>query len=388
MEFQFAKRIENFGENIFNTLNTRRDARLAEGKKVYNLSIGTPDFAPEPHVIEAVVEAAKNPQNYKYSLKEIPELLAAVQNWYQRRYQIDLAQNEIMSIYGSQEGIAHLALAICDPGDVVLVPNPGYPIFEIGPFFCGAKLEYYNLYPENNYILDFATIDEEVAKKAKMMIVSYPLNPVCAVAPKEFYEELVAFAKKYNIIIVHDNAYSDITFGGKGFSFLNIEGAKEVGIELNSLSKTYNLTGARMSFVLGNAQIIKAFKTIRSQIDYGSFLPVQHAAIAALNGSQAGVEARCNEYEARKNALCQGLAEIGWQGARSEGTMFVWAPIPANFATSEEFCLELLEKAGVICTPGNSFGSLGEGYVRFALVEPVPVIEALIADIKNSGIIK
>ena len=254
---------------------------------------------------------------------------------------------------------------------------------------AGAKLEYYQLVEENNYLPDLDNFDEELAKKAKVMIVSFPANPVCKTAPDEFYVKLIAFAKKYNIIIIHDNAYSEIIFDGRqGTSFLKFEGAKDVGIEFNSLSKSYNLTGARISFALGNKEIISKFKNIRTQIDYGIFIPVQKAAIAALNGPQDILERNRLEYQKRRDALCGGLRKIGWNVPDSEGTMFAWGPLPKGYTNSEEFCMELLEKTGVICTPGSSFGSLGEGNVRFALVLPVEKIEELIDAIDKSGIIK
>ena len=291
MEFQFASRMDQFQAGIFSVLDQKRREVEASGRKVYNLSIGTPDFQPAPHVMQALCDAARDPENYKYALTELPELLEAVQNWYRTCYGVELEQDEIMSVYGSQEGLTHIGLAVCDPGDVVLVPNPGYPIFEMGPMLCGAKIAYYELRPENGYLPDLDAIDPELARKAKMMVVSYPANPVCVAAPRSFYEKLIAFARKYNIIIIHDNAYSKIIFDDhESMSFLSVPGAMEVGVEYNSLSKTYNLTGARISFVLGNREIVQKYKTLRSQIDYGIFLPVQKAAIAALNGPQEGVE--------------------------------------------------------------------------------------------------
>ena len=389
MNFVFSDREESFKPNIFSVLNEKKNQRLKEGKVVYNLSVGTPDFKPDEHVMEAVSKACLNPDNYKYALADMPELLEAVQNWYKRRFDVSLEKDEIMSVYGSQEGITHVCLALCNEGDIVLVPDPCYPIFSTAPFLVGAKLEYYKLLKENNYLPDLEGIDPEIAKKAKAMIVSFPANPVCKTAPDEFYVKLIEFAKKYNIMIIHDNAYSEILFDGrKGTSFLKFEGAKDVGIEFNSLSKSYNLTGARISFALGNKEIISKFKNIRTQIDYGIFLPVQYAAIAALNGPQDILERNRSEYEKRRNALCGGLRKIGWDIPDSEGTMFAWGPLPEGYTNSEEFCMELLEETGVICTPGSSFGPLGEGHGRFALVLPVEKIEELIDVIDKSGIIK
>lgn len=387
MELKFARRMVGFEPGIFNVLDDRKNERLAQGKPVYNLSIGTPDFLPEPHIVEALVRAASDPGNYRYSLGETTELTQAVRNWYSWRYGVELAADELMSIYGSQEGLTHVGWALCDPGDVVLVPNPGYPIFEIGPYLCGAECVHYPLLEENNYLPDLECFDPDLAEKARFMVVSYPANPLGMAAPDGFYPRLIAFAKKYNIVILHDNAYSDIIFDGRvGKSFLAFEGAKEVGVEFNSLSKTYNLTGARVSFVLGNREIVGAFKRLRSQIDYGMFLPVQAAAVAALNGPQDSVERNRAEYQARRDALCGGLRSIGWNVPDSQGSMFVWAPVPEGFSSSVEFCFHLLDRTGLLCTPGSAFGPLGEGHVRFALVRPVPVMDEVVAAVKASGI--
>lgn len=388
MKLKFAQRMEAFQPGIFNVLDERRQQRLAQGLPVYNLSIGTPDFLPEPHVVQALAQAASDPANYRYALTELPELVEAVQHWYQRRYGVALQADELMSIYGSQEGLTHIGWALCDPGDVVLVPDPGYPIFEMGPALCGAEIVHYPLKRENGYLPDLDGMDPQLADRAKMMVVSYPANPVCVTAPDEFYHKLIAFARAHNIIILHDNAYSDIIFDGRvGKSFLAYEGAKEVGVEYNSLSKTYNLTGARISFVVGNRDIIQTFRRLRSQIDYGIFLPVQYAAIAALNGPQDSVERNRAEYQARRDALCGGLRSIGWDVPDSQGSMFVWAPLPQGYTNSVDLCFELLERTGLLCTPGSAFGQLGEGHVRFALVQPVPVMEKIVASVARSGMI-
>lgn len=388
MEITFAKRMDSFQEGIFTVLNKKKNELLAQGRTIYNLSVGTPDFKPAPHVMQALTESASKPENYKYSLVERPALLEAMQNFYNRRFGVQLDTKQIMAVNGSQEAMTHICWALCDPGDVVLVPNPGYPIFEVGPFLCGAEIVKYPLYEENGFLPKFSDIPEETAKKAKVMVVSYPANPVCATANDAFYEELIAFAKKYNIIIIHDNAYADIIYDGEGQSFLKYDGASEVGVEYYSLSKTFDLTGARVSFVLGNEAIIQKFRTLRSQIDYGIFYPVQDAAIAALNGPFDGVERQQEEYVARNRALCGGLRSIGWNVPDSKGTMFVWAPIPASYTSSEKFTLDLMEKSGVIVVPGSSFGSLGEGYVRMALVLDVPTMEKVVQVIKESGILE
>ena len=388
MQIQFSERMKDFEEGIFQLLNDKKTEVEKQGKKVYNLSVGTPDFQPAAHIIQAVVEAAAKPENYKYALADLPELTDAVIHRFRTRYQVELSPNEIMSVYGSQEGIAHIGLSLFDAGDVVLVPDPGYPIFAIGPFLAGAKTCTYDLTEENHYLPDLEKISAEYGHKAKAMVVSYPLNPICKTAPKSFYEELIPWAKENGILIIHDNAYSDIVYDGrKGISILSVPGAKEVCVEFYSLSKSFNYTGARMGFLVGNAEVVANFKKLRSQIDYGTFLPVQYGAIAALTGPDDGVKAQCLEYQKRRDALCNGLTEIGWNVPLSEGSMFAWAKIPEGFTDDVAFVMELLEKSGVLCTPGSSFGERGKGHVRFALTMPVSEIEKAVAAVANSGIL-
>ncbi len=385
-----AERMNDFEEGIFQVLNEKKQKLEAEGKKVYNFSVGTPDFKPAEHIIEAVVEAASKPENYKYALADMPELIQAVIQRYRDRYQVDdLKPEEIMSVYGSQEGISHIGLSLLDPGDVVLVPDPGYPIFAIGPALAGAKIVTYRLREENDYLPDLEAIGREYGHRAKMMIVSYPLNPICKAAPDEFYEKLIPWAKENEIIILHDNAYSDIIYDGRvGRSILSFEGAKEVAVEFYSLSKSFNYTGARVGFLVGNETIVQNFKKLRSQIDYGTFLPVQYGAIAALTGPDEGVKRQCKEYEKRRDALCDGFTKLGWRFEKSQGTMFAWSRIPEQFEDDVTFVTELLMRTGVLCTPGSSFGEMGRGYVRFALVLPVETIEEALEKVNASKILE
>ena len=388
MDLQVAERMKNYEEGIFQLLDEKKEEVEKKGKKVYNLSVGTPDFKPAQHIMDAVVEASGKPENYKYSLKEIPELVQAVIERYEKRYQVALKPTELTAVYGSQEGIAHIGLSLCNPGDVVLVPDPGYPIFSIGPSLAMAKIVTYPLLKENHYLPDLKGMDEEIRKKAKFMIVSYPLNPICKIAPDSFYEELIPWAKEHNIIIVHDNAYSDIIYDGHvGKSILAFDGAKDICVEFYSLSKSFNYTGARMGFLVGNEFLVQNFKKLRSQIDYGAFLPVQYGAVAALTGPDDMVKAQCAEYQRRRDALCGGLRSIGWEIEDSEGTMFAWAKIPERYKDDVAFVMELLEKSGVLCTPGSSFGELGKGHVRFALTMPVEMIQEAVKAIKESGIL-
>ena len=386
---RFIQLGEDTESNIFNQLDEKKRELAARGVDVINLSIGTPDFQPDAHVMQAVADAAMQPENYKYSMADTPALIGAVQNWYDRRYGVHLAPDQIQSVLGSQEGIAHIAFPFVGAGDLVLAPDPGYPIFSFGPMMTGAQIGLYPLYAEKGWILDFADIPDEVADRAKLMVVSYPNNPTTAVADYDFYVALVAFAKKHDLIILHDNAYSDLVMDGKkGISFLSVPGAMDVGIEFNSLSKTYNLTGMRVSFAVGNRDLMARFRAFRSQIDYGMFYPNQAGAVAALNGPQEIVERNRMGYQARRDALCGGLRRIGWDVPDCEGTMFVWAKIPERFTSSAEFVLELMDKTGVICVPGLSFGPQGEGYVRFALVVPPERMEEAVRRIEASGILK
>ena len=386
---RFMKRGQAVDSNIFNQLDQKKKEILASGGDVINLSIGTPDFAPDEHVMQAVAEACRNPENYKYAMEDTPGLVSAVQDWYERRYGVSLAPDQLMTVGGSQEGLAHVAFPFAGHGDLVLAPDPGYPIFSFGPLMTGAEAGLYPLLPENDWIVNLDSIAPAVADRAAAMVVSYPNNPTTAVAGMDFYERLVHFAKKHDIIIIHDNAYSDLLMDGKkGISFLSVPGAMEVGIEMNSLSKTYNLTGMRTSFALGNREIIQKFHAFRSQIDYGMFLPVQAGAAAALNGPQDIVERNRLGYQARRDALCGGLRGIGWDVPDSKGTMFVWAKIPEGYASSAEFVMKLMERTGVICVPGESFGALGQGYVRFALVVPPERMREAVRRIGGSGILK
>ena len=388
-KIQFSEMVNGFKTGIFATLNEKKEELIKEGRKVYNLSVGTPDFKPAPHVMKAMQDACKDPENYKYALADLPELLKAVQYRYEKRFGVRVETDEIMSVYGSQECMAHIGMVFCNPGDTILVPNPGYPMFEMSGIMAKANLEYYTIKEENGYLPDLDHIPEETLKRAKYMIVSYPLNPVCVCAPDEFYQKLIDFAKKNEIVILHDNAYSDIIYTRKqGRSFLSFEGAKEVGVEFYSLSKSYNLTGARISFVVGNREIIEKFRTLRSQIDYGIFLPIQYAAIAALTGPDDFIEEQRQQYEARNRALCGGLRKIGWNVPDSQGTMFVWAKIPEGYESSADFCIRLMERTGVIVTPGSAFGSEGEGYVRMALVVDEQMIAEIIRVLDESGIFK
>ena len=385
---EFAKRMEQFGEGVFSRLAEMRRSRVAEGKEVFDLSIGAPNIPPAKRIMEVMAKAVMEPKNYVYAINDTQEMLQAVAQWYQRRYGVTLdADTEICSLLGSQDGLSHIALSILDAGDVMLVPDPCYPIFADGPRLAGAELHYMPQKKENDYVIQLQDIPEEVAQKAKFMLVSYPNNPTAAMAPESFYHELVAFAKKYDIIVLHDNAYSELVFDGRSWgSFLSIPGAKDVGVEFNSLSKTYGLAGARIGYCLGNSRVVSMLKTLKSNMDYGMFLPIQAAAVEAITGDQSVVAETRAAYERRRDVLCDGLIAAGWQMDKPPGTMFVWAPVPEQYADSESFVRDLLDKTGVLVTPGSAFGPSGEGYVRMALVQSEEDMQRIVEAVKQSGI--
>lgn len=385
---QASQRLDRFGAEVFASLNNKLLALKAQGKTIYNMSVGTPDFKPYDHVVEALTRAAQDPEMWKYALRDLPELKQAVCDYYERRFGVSgITPSMVQSCNGTQEGVGHLGLALLDPGDTILVPDPCYPVFEAGAKIADAKLEYYPLVAEHNYLPYVAGIDPEVADRAKYMIVSLPANPVGSLGTPEVYEEIIAFAREHDLLIVHDNAYSDIVFDGEpGGSFLQYPGALEVGVEFFSLSKSFNVTGARIGFLVGREDVVSAFAKLRSQIDFGMFFPIQKAAIACLNGPRDEVEAQRLKYQERRDALCDGLEGLGWERPNAHGSMFVWAKLPGGRTDSMAFCEELMEKAGVVVTPGASFGPSGEGHVRMALVLPPDQIALAVEAIREAGL--
>ena len=385
---QASQRLDRFSAEVFASLNNKLLALKAQGKTIYNMSVGTPDFKPYDHVVEALTQAAQDPEMWKYALRDLPELKQAVCDYYERRFGVSgITPSMVQSCNGTQEGVGHLGLALLDPGDTILVPDPCYPVFEAGAKIADAKLEYYPLVAEHNYLPYVAGIDPEVADRAKYMIVSLPANPVGSVGTPEIYEEIITFAREHDLLIVHDNAYSDIVFDGEpGGSFLQYPGALEVGVEFFSLSKSFNVTGARIGFLVGREDVVSAFAKLRSQIDFGMFFPIQKAAIACLNGPRDEVEAQRLKYQERRDALCDGLEDLGWERPNAHGSMFVWAKLPGGRTDSMAFCEELMEKAGVVVTPGASFGPSGEGHVRMALVLPPDQIALAVEAIREAGL--
>lgn len=383
-----ARRMQAFHKGIFNTLSDEKQAYTSKtGKPTLDFSIGSPDIAPEAGIKQAIEQAAAQDKNYKYAINPLPELIASIQKWYSKRYGVELKPEEIALLQGSQEALANLPLVFCNEEDAVLIPDPYYPAYKDGARLAQAEVLYMPLKPENDYLIDFDAIDEESRRKAKMMIVSYPNNPTGAVANDAFYEDLIRFGKENDILIVHDNAYSELVFDGKeGKSFLSYPGAKDVGIELNSFSKTFGMAGARLGVLVGNEDVVQAYKDLKSNLDYGIFLPVQYAGVEALEHGGSSIESTRKAYEDRRNLMVEAFKDAGWKLDPSKATMFIWAPVPAAYEDSNAFAKDLLEKTGIVVTPGTSFGKEGKRFVRLALVENDDVIKEAARRLKESGI--
>lgn len=384
---QFSKRLDLFGDEVFASLNQKRRELEAAGRPVWDLSVGTPDFPTPDYIKKALVDSCADDANWKYALHDKKELKQAVCDYYKRRFDVDgLEPDQVMSCRGTQEGMQYVCAALADPGDIALIPDPCYPVFRSGTQLAGATPYYYQLTAEHGFLPHVADIPDDVADKAKYMIVSLPANPVGSVGTPEVYEEIIGFAKKHDIVIVHDNAYADVVFEGVSSSFFNYPGAMDVGVEFLSLSKSFDVTGVRLSFLVGRKDIVQAAYKLRSQVDFGMFFAEQNVAIACLKGPLDGVERQRLAYKERRDALCDGLEAIGWERPNCHGTLFVWARLPHGRTDSLAFTLELMEKTGVIVTPGASFGPAGEGYVRFALVLPPEKIKEAVAQIGKADL--
>ncbi|WJQ80662.1 aminotransferase class I/II-fold pyridoxal phosphate-dependent enzyme [Brevibacillus brevis] len=388
---QPSKRLNHLSADIFSEMDARK-REVAKTRTVYDLSIGSPDQQPDEKLLQTLIHAIWQPNSFRYPLSEgTGAFREEVARWYQYRFGVELAPDgEVHSLMGSQDGLAHFALAWTDPGDIVLVPDPGYPIYEGSLHLAGAVPYRMPLRAENEFLPKLTDIPEEIAARATFMILNYPNNPVSAVATLAFFEEVVAFAKRFDIIVVHDLAYSEMVFDGyQAPSFLQVPGAKEVGIEFNSFSKSFNMAGCRIAYVVGNADIIKPLAIVKSNIDYGVFLPVQQMAIEALRKDResGGENTVAPVYQERRDVLLGALAKAGWSIPSPKATMFVWAAVP-NGWRSREFAFALLEQAGVVVVPGSAFGEEGEGYVRIALVQPPEILLEAVAAIDQSGILR
>ncbi len=369
MRIEKADRLKHLPPYLFKEIDRQKEQVRAKGIDIIDLGVGDPDLPTPPHIIEALKRAGSDPANHRYpSYSGMGEFNAAVAKWYKQRFDVDPdASTEVVTLIGSKEGIAHIPLAFINPGDIALVASPGYPVYHIGTQFAGGTPYFMDLLKENRFLPDLEAISPEVAQKAKMMFINYPNNPTAAVATKDFFESVVAFAREHDVIVCHDAAYSEMAFDGyRPMSFLEVEGAKSVGIEFHSLSKTYNMTGWRIGFAVGCADVISALGQVKSNIDSGAFQAVQIAGITALEGDQACVEDMRQTYAERRDILVAGLRSVGLSVDKPCATFYLWVEVPEGY-TSAGFASLLLTEAGIVTTPGNGFGAAGEGYVRMAL---------------------
>ncbi len=385
-----SDRLNSLPPYLFKEIERQKEEVKKRGVDIIDLGIGDPDKPTPPHIIEALNRAALDPANHRYPpYKGNAAFNEAVARWYKRRFNVDLdPEKEVVTLIGSKEGIAHIPLAFINPGDVALVTSPGYPVYNIGVKFAGGQTYFMDLLKKNNFLPDLDAVPKEIAKEARMMFINYPNNPTSAVATGEFFKEVVSFAESYNIIICHDAAYTEVAFNGyQPRSFLEIDGARSVGIEFHSLSKTYNMTGWRIGFAVGRAEVIQALGQVKSNIDSGAFQAVQIAGIAALEGDQACVKNMNREYTERRDILVDGLHDLGLTVERSCATFYLWVEVPKGY-TSAEFASHLLTKGGIIVTPGNGFGAAGEGYVRMALTVGKERLKDVIERIRSIGLHK
>ncbi|MGQ9532464.1 MAG: LL-diaminopimelate aminotransferase [Desulfotomaculales bacterium] len=381
-----AARIRNLPPYLFARIERLIEEKKQAGVDVISLGIGDPDQPTPAHVIEALVREAYNPANHQYpSSAGLLAYRQAVADWYRDRFGVELdPRTEVVSLIGSKEGIAHIAWCLLDPGDLALVPDPGYPVYAGGSILAGAEVYPVPLLAHNRFLPDLAAIPTEVARRAKVLFLNYPNNPTGAVAREGFYREVVAFAREFDLVVLHDAAYSEITFDGyRHPSFLQVPGAREVGIEFHSVSKTYNMTGWRAGWAAGNAAVVDALARLKSNIDSGLFQAIQYAAIAALRGPQEGVDALRRLYQERRDLALGALRDMGWDIPPPGGTFYVWAPVPEGY-TSESFAEEVLERAGVVVTPGNGYGRYGEGYFRISLTLPTERLAEALGRMKRA----
>lgn len=369
MTIDVSERLKQLPPYLFKELDQQKMAARQRGVDIIDLGVGDPDLPTPPHIIKALQEAAANPAYHRYpSYSGMNDFKEAVARWYQKRFGVHLdPATEVLILIGSKEGIAHIPLAFINPGDLALLTNPGYPVYDVAVKFAGGQTYHLNLHRENGYLPDLRAVPAEVCKQAKLLFINYPNNPTAAVAPPEFFEEVVAFAQQHQIIVCHDAAYTEMAFDGyKPLSFMQTEGAREVGIEFHSLSKTYNMTGWRLGFAVGRAEVIGALGRIKSNIDSGAFEAVQIAGVAALDGDQGCVAQLNQEYTARRDILLAGLQQLGIEVQPPKASFYVWAPVPKGH-TSKSFSSLVLEKCGIVITPGVGFGAAGEGFFRMAL---------------------
>ncbi|TLS35441.1 LL-diaminopimelate aminotransferase [Pseudalkalibacillus caeni] len=388
MKITPSQRTEQFKKGVFSELASLKQKKMNEGFDVIDLSIGSPDLSPPSFVMEAIAKEAMDSTQYGYTLTGTQEFHEAVAYYYKEKFMVDLSEDEILQVTGSQDGLTHLPMLLASNGDYILAPDPGYTAYQAGAAMAEAELYPMPLKEENNFLPDFTEIPEEVAERAKLMILNFPGNPVPAIASERFYKEAIDFAKRFNIIVISDFAYSELIYDGiRPVSFMEIEGAKEVGVEFNSLSKSFNMAGCRIGYVVGNQTVINLLRILKSNLDYGIFSPIQKAAVTALRNGKDFTEQLREIYVSRRDKLIGGLRGIGWNVESPKATMFIWAKVPDGWK-STEFAYVLIEQAGVVVTPGSAFGKYGEGYVRIALVQPENRLLAAVEKISKSGILR
>jgi LL-diaminopimelate aminotransferase len=386
MNFEFAHRVKNLPPYLFATIDRMKQDALAKGVDLIDLSIGDPDLPTPGHIVDAMKKAVEKPVHHRYpSYEGMFSYREAVANWYRTRFNVSLdPRTEVLSLIGSKEGIGHIPLAFVNPGDVVLVPSPGYPVYPVATLFAGGESHIMPLLEANGFLPDFSAIPEDVLKRARLMFINYPNNPTSAVTGKGFYEDVIRIARKYDIIVCHDAAYSEIYFDGKRpVSFMEVDGAGEVGIEFHSLSKTYNMTGWRIGFAVGQRDVIAGLGKIKTNLDSGVFQAIQEAAIVALGTGDDILSGIRDIYQERRDVLYNGLKDIGLHVIKPGATFYLWTKVPSSFDSSS-FVSRMLDKAGVLATPGNGFGAPGEGYVRFALTVPVERIREAVERIRKA----
>lgn len=369
MTVEWAKRIKELPPYLFAEIDAKKQEMKAKGVDIIDLGIGDPDIPTPPNIIDALKKAAEDPSNHRYpSYEGMLSFREAAANWYKERFGVKVdPKTEVVTLIGSKEGIAHTPLAFVDPGDVVLVPDPGYPVYSVAASFAGAVSYQMPLLKENDFLPDLDAIPEEIRKKAKLMFINYPNNPTSAVTEKDFFEEVVDFASRHNILVCHDAAYTEVAFDGfSPPSFLEVDGAGDVGMEFHSLSKTFNMTGWRLGFAAGNRRAISGLGKVKTNIDSGVFQAVQCAGIEGLKNYSLGMADRRKIYEERRNIFCSGLDEVGIKYITPRATFYVWFEVPEGLS-SKDFTSKLLTEAGIVVTPGNGFGKYGEGYIRVSI---------------------
>ncbi len=387
-EYAAAKRLQALPPYLFAEMDRMKQEQVKKGVDIISLGIGDPDLPTPPHIIQALAKAAADPVNHQYpSYEGMPAFRRAAADWYRSRFGVTLEPaTEVLSLIGSKEGIGHFPLAFVNPGDVVLLPDPAYPVYQAGTIFAGGEAYPMPLTRARDFLPDLNAIPTEVLKRAKILWLNYPNNPTGAVAPREFLVRAVEFARQHRLILAHDAPYSELAYDGyRPESILSVPGASEVAVEFHSLSKTYNMTGWRVGFAIGNAEILRGLGRVKTNLDSGVFQAVQYAGIAALTGPQQCVADNCRIYQERRDVLVGGLREMGFAVEAPKATFYLWVPVPKGF-TSRSFSIDILAKAGIVLTPGSGFGAAGEGYVRAAFTVSVDRIREAVARIKKLGI--